>query len=131
MTTSTVFTRIVFGIIFFSVLGTASALTFDQGEPNKGSQLLAKQQPSADRLNNAWVEPYLEPVQIKTNSTVKDNLKVMEVWIMADDHQGVKIYYNQVSKKFGLAHYQPGKPSFTYAKYQELRNPGDVFNSQD
>jgi len=127
MSNSALFTRLVFGIIFCGVFGTASALTLDQNESNYGYQLQAKRQPMSDQLRNSLVEPYLEPIQIKSNSTRQDSQKVIKVWIMADDRKGAKIYFNQVSQKFGLAHYQPGKRSFTYANYQELQKISDVF----
>ena len=131
MSRITNFTRIASGMILLAMIGTASALTLDQGDWNNSSKLQAKQQSTPVQLHNAWVEPYLERIQIKDNSTRQDSRQVIKVWIMADDQQGSKIYFNQVSKKFGLAHYQPGERSFTYTKSEELHNPDDVFQSRD
>jgi len=132
MSNSTLFTSVISGLIVFGVFGTASALTVDQGEPNSyyANQLQANRYPVPDQLRNTLVEPYLEQIHVK-GSNNSDNQKMLKVWIMADDLNGAKIYFNQVSKKFGLAHYQPGEHTFTYTKYQELNSLGEVFMSRN
>ncbi len=58
----------------------------------------------------AIVEPY--NLQIELRDTVEQmNAEppvVCEVWVVADDREGYKVFYNPNTCEFGLAEYNPG-----------------------
>jgi hypothetical protein len=80
-------------------------------------------------VREALVAPYLE--QIKIKKTISDlNIEkpaFMKVWIMADDRKGSKIYFNQETKKFGMARYAKRESPFTSDNFVESNELPKVF----
>ena len=80
-------------------------------------------------VKQALVEPYMEQIEIKNtiNDLKSEKPNYMKVWIMADDRKGSKIYFNQETKKFGLAKYAQGESPFTSAGFIESNKLTQVF----
>lgn len=57
---------------------------------------------------DALVEPYLEEIVNRDSDH-----KRMLVWIIADDGKTYKVFYDQQTRKFGLAKYAEGNTPFT------------------
>ncbi len=38
----------------------------------------------------------------------EDSPELCEVWVVADDREGYKVFYNPSTREFGLAQYKPG-----------------------
>lgn len=76
-----------------------------------GSQIVQKQSLLQKEVLDALVEPYLE--QIENRSTRQGEHEQLNVWVVADDGKGYKVFYNQNTQKFGLAKYVKGSASFT------------------
>ena len=70
------------------------------------------------KMNDEWVktqlieasksvvEPYLERMWLQdTYEQIKDkdNKIIEELWVVADDQEGFKVFYDQKNKEFGLA----------------------------
>jgi len=80
-------------------------------------------------VKQALVEPYMEQIEIKNtiNDLKSEKPTYMKVWIMADDRKGSKIYFNQDTKKFGLARYALGESPFTTDAFIESDKLTQVF----
>lgn len=80
-----------------------------------GSQLLIKQSPLQKEMRNAFVEPYLERIEIRNtlDDLKAENPTYLKAWIIADDRKGYKVFFNQNTNKFGLAKYKSGSISYT------------------
>jgi hypothetical protein len=102
------------GLSLFFVAFAANA------QDSNGMQLEVKQ---------ALVEPYMEQIEIKNtiNDLRSEKPTYMKVWIMADDRKGSKIYFNQDTKKFGLARYAQGESPFTSDAFIESNKLTQAF----
>ena len=80
-------------------------------------------------VKQALVEPYMEQIEIKNaiNDLKSEKPTYMKVWIMADDRKGSKIYFNQDTKKFGLARYAKGESPFTSDAFTESNKLTQAF----
>ncbi len=79
------------------------------------SNVLAKNTFNQKQIKESLVEPYLQGIEKRDSSDKSQTLKpgLLKVWIIADDHKGYKIYFNQDTKKFGLARYEQGGTPYT------------------
>lgn len=61
----------------------------------------------------ALVEPYQQQIELRdTNEQMKAEPPILcEVWVVADDREGYKVFYNPKTQEFGLAQYKPGDES--------------------
>ena len=80
-----------------------------------GARHITNKMTTQEKIGEALVEPYLQRVEMHKSSggtqTIKSSL--LKVWIIADDHKGYKIYFNQNTREFGLAKYaQQGETPF-------------------
>ena len=78
---------------------------------NFGSQVMQNQTILQKEVLDALVEPYLE--QIENRSGKDGKQEYLNVWIIADDGKGYKVFYNQHNHKFGLAKYVKDSKPFT------------------
>ena len=76
-----------------------------------GSQVVQKQSLLHKEVLEALVEPYFE--QIENRSMRDGEQEYLNVWVVADDGKGNKVFYNQNTQKFGLAKYVKGSAPFT------------------
>ncbi|MCK4587502.1 MAG: hypothetical protein KAU29_09175 [Gammaproteobacteria bacterium] len=76
-----------------------------------GSQVVQKQSLLQKEVLEALVEPYLE--QIENRSTREGEQEHLNVWIVADDGKGYKVFFDQNTQKFGLVKYVKGSTPFT------------------
>ena len=76
-----------------------------------GSQVVQKQSLLQKEVLEALVEPYLE--QIENRSTRVGEQEHLNVWIVADDGKGYKVFFDQNTQKFGLVKYVKGSTPFT------------------
>lgn len=76
-----------------------------------GSQVITNQSILQREVLDSLVEPYLE--QIENRSMKEGEQGYLNVWIVADDGKGYKVFYNQHTKKFGLAKYVKDSKPFT------------------
>ena len=80
-------------------------------EAKFGSQVVEKQSLLQPEVLEALVEPYLE--QVENRSTRVGEQEQLNVWIVADDGKGYKVFFNQNTHKFGLAEYVKGSAPYT------------------
>lgn len=74
------------------------------------SQLLLQKE-----IREAFVGPYLERIEIRnaSNEPKTGSPITLEVWIIADDRKGYKVFYDYTTLKFGLAKYTQGGIPYT------------------
>ena len=80
-----------------------------------GTKHVTNEVTTQEKIGEALVEPYLQKVEIRKESDGAQTIKpsLLKVWIIADDHKGYKIYFNQNTREFGLARYsQQGETPF-------------------
>jgi len=106
--------------ILFSIITIAALIfgIFSSANANTNGDLdsLAKSNQSVvqgklvlqKKVLEALVEPYIEEI-INQNG----NDERILVWVIADDGKSYKVFYNQETKKFGLAKYAKGSTPFT------------------
>ena len=80
-----------------------------------GTKHITNNMTTQEKIGEALVEPYIQKIEVRKSpdgtQTIKPSL--LKVWIIADDHKGYKIYFNQNTRKFGLARYaQQGETPF-------------------
>ena len=77
--------------------------------------VLAESILNQNNINKTLVEPYLQNIENRKSPDKSQILKpsLLKVWIIADDQKGYKIYFNQDTKKFGLAKYEQGEIPYT------------------
>lgn len=97
-----------------SIISTVSASSIQQTSSDItqfGSHVAKNQSLLQKEVLDALVEPYLE--QIENRSSKEGEGKYLNVWIVADDGKGYKVFYNQNTRKFGLARYVKDSKPFT------------------
>jgi hypothetical protein len=67
------------------------------------------------KIRNSLVEPYLEQVEFRVTfgEVLPEKPTYLKVWIIADNRNGYKIFFNQHTKKFGLAKYNVENSPYT------------------
>ena len=62
------------------------------------------------QLKSAIVEPYLERMELRDTIEQIGNKEpeYAQLWVVADDNDGYKVFYDPVAHEFGLAAYNEG-----------------------
>ena len=78
------------------------------------SNILARNIFNQKKISELLVEPYLQGIENRKSSkqSLTSKPDLLKVWIIADDQKGYKIYFNQETKKFGLARYAQGETPY-------------------
>ena len=101
-----------------SIVSTVYATDAQQvygAEYKYGTKHVTNKISTQEKISEALVEPYIQGIEMRESSTDTQVIKpsLLKVWIIADDHKGYKIYFNQNTRKFGLARYaQQGETPF-------------------
>jgi hypothetical protein len=102
---------------FVTTANATDSLNTFSAEDKDGINISTKLFSTQEIAIEALVEPYMERIENKDSTGDSQKLKPnhLNVWIIADDQNGHKIYYDQNTKHFGLAKKIVGLSGTPYA----------------